>query len=191
MKRFLGLFILVIALAMISGCTQQAQPAAVITPAATTVETAVPTEVATPAPTTEPVPVVTVQNATEMATTAVTTASTPKPVMTPSTKVTTIYVRNNSFVPTELTVLPGTGLTWVNDDATVHAIKATITAKDGIKNVFSTGDLVMGTGFSYTFGANEGTYNLIDTHSNATSVIIVKNGAGLSVTQTVIPTKTA
>jgi plastocyanin len=170
MKKFIGLFILVIVLAMISGCTQPAQPATV-TPTATEVPTVPPTE-ATPVPTMEPTSVVTPQSTTVIATTMATAVSTPKPVMTPSTKITTIHIRNNSFVPSELTVLPGTGLTWVNDDATVHAIKTT-----GIyAGKFNSGDIMKGTEWGYTFGANEGTFEIIDTYSNATSVIIIKKG---------------
>jgi plastocyanin len=98
--------------------------------------------------------------------------------MTPSTKITTIYIRNNTFVPTELTVLPGTGVIWMNDDATVHAIKTT----GSHSGMFSSGDFVKGSQWDYTFGANEGTFDIIDTYSNATCVIIVKNAALLSVT---------
>ena len=72
MKKFIGLFILVIGLVMISGCTQPAQPAAVTTTVVTTVvptvphttvaNTVVPTvppTVATPAPTKQPTTVAT------------------------------------------------------------------------------------------------------------------------------------
>jgi plastocyanin len=177
MKKIIGLFILVIVIAMISGCTQQAQPAAVTTPVATAIETAAPTDLptaeATPELTVEPVPVATPEETTEIATTAATVISTPKPDMTPSTKITTIYIRNGSFVPNELVILPGTGLTWINDDATVQAIKLT----SNQKVMFNSGDFVKGAQWDYTFGANEGTFEIINTYSNATSVIIVKKGA--------------
>jgi plastocyanin len=191
MKKIIGLFMLVIVLAMVTGCTQPAQPAAVtptVTTATTTEVPAIPTTESTPVPTMEPVPVVTPQSTTVMATTVATVAETPVPVMTPSTKITKIYIRNNSFVPNELMVLPGTGLVWVNDDATVHAIKATITTTDGKRNVFSSGDIMTGSQWSYTFGANEGTYNMIDTYSNATSVIIVKKGESFVGNPTTLPT---
>jgi plastocyanin len=189
MKRFIGLFILVIVLAMISGCTQPAKPAAVTTPVATAVPTVPPTEVTTvptilptPEQTVVPKPVATVQNTTTIATTVATVAGTPVPVMTPSTKITTIYIRNNSFVPKELMVLPGTGVIWLNDDATVHAIKTT----GSHKGMFSSGDFVKGSQFDYTFGENEGTFEIIDTYSNSTGVIIVKKGesfVGMPTTQ--------
>lgn len=185
MKRLIGLFILVIVIAMISGCTQPAKTANV-----TTVETTViPTTMATTVPTTEAtpetVPVVTItQNVTTMATTVATVAKTPAPVMTPSTKITTIYIRNNTFVPTELTVLPGTGVIWMNDDETIHAIKTT----GSHSGMFSSGDFVKGSQWDYTFGANEGTFNIIDTYSNTTCVVIVKKGESLVGNPAAIPT---
>jgi plastocyanin len=104
--------------------------------------------------------------------------------MTPSTKITTIYIRNNTFVPRELTVLPGTGLIWVNDDATVHAIKTT----GSHQGMFNSGDFMKGSQWDYTFGANEGTFEIMDTYSNATCVIIVKKGESLVGNPAVIPT---
>jgi plastocyanin len=186
MKRFIGLFILVLGLVMISGCTQPAQPAAVTTPVVTEIPTVPPTE-ATPVPTMEPVPVATLQITTVMATTVATVVKTPLPVQTPSTKITTIYIRNNSFVPQTLTILPGTGITWINDDATVHAIKTTGTHA----GMFNSGDFVKGSEWGYTFGANEGKFEIIDTNSNATCVIIVRKGELLVGNPTGTPTKTA
>ncbi|MDO8873823.1 MAG: hypothetical protein Q7V05_14010 [Methanoregula sp.] len=186
MKKFIGLFILVIVLAMISGCTQPAQPAAVTTPEQTMVPTVPPTE-ATFAPTVVSTPEVTPVVTSEIATMKTTVPPTPKPVMTPSTKITTIYIRNNSFVPQVLTVLPGTGITWINDDATVHAIKTTGTHA----GMFNSGDFVKGSQVDYTFGANEGTFDIIDTYSNATCMIIVRKGELLVGNPTVTPTSTA
>ena len=180
MKKFIGLFILVIGLVMISGCTQPAQPAAVTTPVATTVVPTVPPTVATPAPTIEPTTVATPQSTTVIATSVATVVKTPIPVQIASTKITTIYIRNNSFVPQLLTVLPGTSITWINDDATVHAIKST-----GSQNGFRSGDFVKGSQVDYTFGANEGTFEIIDTYTNATCMIVIKKGELLSDTTTV------
>ncbi|MHB8163270.1 MAG: cupredoxin domain-containing protein [Methanoregula sp.] len=178
MKRFIGLFVLVIVLAMISGCTQPAKTANVTTVETTivptTMATTVPIPEATSVTTTVPVATIT-QNITTTATTVATIAKTPAPVMTPSTKITTIYIRNNTFVPKELTVLPGTGVIWMNDDATIHAIKTT----GSHAGMFSSGDFVKGSQWDYTFGANEGTFDVIDTYSNATCVIIVKKGESL------------
>jgi plastocyanin len=178
MKKFIGLLVLMIVLVMVSGCTQPAKTANVTTVVTTivptTLATTVPTTEATPVTTTVPVATIT-QNITTMATTVATVAKTPAPVMTPSTKITTIYIRNNTFVPAELTVLPGTGVIWVNDDATVHAIKTT----GSNAGKFSSGDFVKGVQWDYTFGESEGTFNVIDTYSNATCVIIVKKGESL------------
>ena len=175
MKKFIGFFILVIALVMISGCTQPAQPAAVTTPVATTVVPTILPTLVTPAPTMEPTTIAT-PSTTAIVTTVATAVKTPIPVQTASTKITTIYIRNNSFVPQLLTVLPGTGITWINDDATVHAIKAT-----GIHaGMFNSGDFVKGAQWGYTFGANEGTFEIIDTYSNASCMIIIKKGELLS-----------
>jgi plastocyanin len=185
MKKFIGLFILLIGLVMISGCTQQAQPAAVTTTVATTIIPTVPPTVATPAPTMEPTTVATPQITTAIPTTLATVVKTPVPLQTVSTKITTIYIRNNSFVPNVLTILPGTGITWINDDATVHAIKST-----GSQNGFRSGDLLKGVQWPFTFGANEGTFEIIDTYSNATCTIIVKKGESLVGNPTVKPTTT-
>jgi plastocyanin len=187
MKKFIGLFMLVIVVAMISGCTQPAQPAAVTTPEATTVVPTVPPTEATPVPTMEPTTVATPQSTTAIATTEATVVQTPIPVQTVSTKITTIYIRNNSFVPQVLTVLPGTGITWINDDATIHALKATGTHA----GMFNSGDFVKGARVDYTFGAKEGTFEFIDTYSNATCMIIVKKGELLSSYNAVSPTPTA
>jgi len=42
--------------------------------------------------------------------------------------------------------------------------------------MFNSGDFVKGAQWDYTFGANEGTYEITNTYSNATSMIIVKKG---------------
>ncbi len=186
MKKFIGLFILLIGLVMISGCTQPAQPAAVTTPVATTVVPTVPPTVATPAPTMEPTTVATPQSTTGIVTTVATAVKTPIPVQTASTKITTIYIRNNSFVPQLLTVLPGTGITWINGDTTVHAIKITGTHA----GMFNSGDFMAGSQVGTDFG-QEGTFDIIDTYSNASCMIIVKKGELLSSYTTVKPTSTA
>jgi plastocyanin len=182
MKKFFGLCILVILLVAASGCTQTAKT---VTPVPTAV---VATEVATAEATMPPAMVETTIVPTTAATVAVTmeptakptTVATPKPVMTPSIKVTTIYIRNNTFVPQELTVLPGTGITWINDDKTAHAIKTTPASPFK----FSSGDVMPGAQWGYTYGENEGTFGFIDTYTNATGVIIVKKGESVLGAQT-------
>jgi len=196
MKKFLGLCIIIVMLVIASGCTQPAaQTTPTPTPAATAAPTAAPTAEQTmpqtpaettivPAETTAAPEVTT--NVTAEVTAEVTTAATPKVSATPSTKVTTIYIRNGSFVPKELTVLPGTGITWMNEDNVVHQVK---TLPDiGIK--FTSADLVPGASFGYTFGANEGTYGYIDTYTNATGMIIVKKGEAFYGAPSVQPTAT-
>jgi plastocyanin len=184
MKKFIGLFVLVIALAVISGCTQPAQPT-VTTPVTTEETTVPPTVIASPAPTMEPTTLITSQSATTIATTAATTMEkTPTPTLTPSTRVTKVHIRNNSFVPNELVILPGTGITWINDDATVHAIKTT----GSHQGKFNSGDFT--TQWQYTFGEDEGTFDIIDTYSNSTSVIIVKKGESVLGAPTARPATT-
>jgi plastocyanin len=177
MKKFIGLCILVILLVAASGCTQQANPATtnpvpteVVTAAVITTEVPV-TEMTSMPPAVLETTVVPTASATEVMT-VVSTTATPKTVNTPSTKITTIYIRNNTFVPTELTVLPGTGITWINDDKTVHSIRTL----PQTKIMFNSMDVMPGASFGYTFGENEGTFGFIDTYTNATGMIIVKKG---------------
>ena len=165
MKKFIGLFIVMIALVLISGCTQPAQPAAVITPVATAVPTVPPTvppTIATPVPTVMP-------------TTVTTVMSTPKITLVPQTKKTVFYMRNNTFVPTELTVLPGTGITWVNEDPIVHSVKIT-----GIHaGTFNSGDIIPGATAGNTF-ATEGVFEFISPdHPDMKGTLVVKAGASV------------
>ncbi len=184
MKKFFGLCILVILLVAASGCTQ---------PAATTVPTPEPT----PEPTMPPVTAAETEIAvstpvpaeiTGEVTTVVTISATPKPELTHS-KTTVIYIRNNTFEPQEIMVLPGTGITWVNEDRTVHKIK---TLPDiGIK--FVSGDIIYGASFGYTFSQKEGTFGYIDPNTNATGIIVIKKGlsvVGAPTQQTTVPTAT-
>jgi plastocyanin len=184
MKKFFGLCILVVMLVAISGCTQQAQPAAPVTTLPTT---EVPTTVAIAVPTT--VPPTTVSTVVTTIVPTVVTTATPKSTSTPSTTVTTIYIRNNSFVPNELMVLPGTGITWINADSGIHIVKAS--GKSEGKFTSSEMLPIVGT-FSYTFGETEGRYEYMDTVSNATGVIIIKKGESFygnpTVSTTVTPT---
>ncbi len=170
MKRSIGLCILLILLVAASGCTQPASPQPEpATAVPTDVPTAVTTTTETPAPETT-APVVT-EEATPEATMAMTVVSTPVPQLTYAKKP-VIAIRNNTFVPHEMLVLPGTGITWINEDSTVHAVK---TMPDtGIK--FSSGDIIKGASFGYTFGDKEGTFSFIDPYTNATGIIRVQKG---------------
>lgn len=193
MNKFFGLCILVILLVAASGCTQPAATPA--TPAPTVVVT---TEVPTPEATMPPatiektvVPTVAVkENVTAEPTEVATTKATPRVPATPSTKITTIYIRNGTFVPSELTVLPGTGITWVNEDKVIHQIKTLPSAPFK----FTSSELVYGASFGYTYGDTEGEYGYYDTVTNSTGLIIVKKGESFvgmpTTTQTVAPTAT-
>jgi plastocyanin len=193
MKKLFGFCILVILLVTISGCTQQAQPAKV-TPAPTTVETTIatmePTPVATPIATTIATPVAT-PTAEAVATVATTVpvvtnvtselpglVSTPKVSLTPQTKITTISMTNNTFTPNELTVLPGTGITWRNDDTVNHAVKGTTETGS---TMFNSGDIIPATTWSYTFGDRLGTFTIVDPgYPQMKCTIIVKEGQNFS-----------
>ena len=159
MKKCIGFVILMIAFICFTGCTQPAVPEAVTTPT-TTILTTVPTAELTLAPTTVPTTVMTTVLPIATRTTS------------PSTKVvTTIYMRNNTFVPRELTVLPGTGITWINDDSVVHSVK-TIGNATGM---FNSGDMISGSQWSYTFGEREGRYEFTCTyHPEMKGAVIIK-----------------
>jgi len=176
MKVCIGLFILVMVLVAASGCTtQQSSPNVTATTLTTTVVTTeISTTVNTPLPATVTTTVPTTAAPTE--TTPVTTVTTPLPKVTASTKVTTIHMKNNMFVPSELTVLPGTGITWINDDSVTHIVKATGDAK----GKFTSAELISGANFIYTFGKETGTYEFADPgYPNMTGAIIVKPGETL------------
>jgi plastocyanin len=179
MKRICGLCILVIFFLVATGCTQPA-PSATTTTVATTV---IPTEIATVNATPEPTADV---NATIEAnvtapiteTMAETTViETPAPVQTAVVTAKIIHIRNNTFVPSATTVLPGTGITWVNDDNINHAVKAS----GANAGMFNSGDIAPGAQWGYTFGAKEGTFSFTDAKfplMNGT--IIIKTGKTLS-----------
>lgn len=159
MKKLICFVIFMIAFVCFTGCTQPAVPEAV-TPQPTIVPTTVPTAELTLAPTMVPTTVVT----------------TVLPIVTrttsPSTKVvTTIHMQNNLFVPQELTVLPGTGITWINDDSVVHSVKTTGNAT----GMFNSGDIISGSQWSYTFGEREGRYEFTCSyHPDMKGAVIIK-----------------
>jgi plastocyanin len=166
MKKIIGFIILLIALVALAGCTQQAAPAPVTTQ---------PTSVPTPVPTTEitPVPTVPTTVATKVVTTVLPTATR---TLSPQTKLlTTIHMQNNAFVPSELIALPGSGITWINDDTTAHSLKMSFS--DG---GFNTGDILPGSQWSYTFGKREGTYNIsCKYHPDMKGTVVVKTTASV------------
>jgi plastocyanin len=147
MKKVIGFIILLIAFVAFAACTQTAAPEPVTT---------VPTTIPTPVPTTEITAVPTTLPTTVVTTVLPTATRTESPQ---NNLVTTIHMKDNSFVPKELTALPGSGITWINDDTTVHSLK--MSYSDG---GFNTGDIMPGAQWSYTFGKKEGTFNISDIH---------------------------
>jgi plastocyanin len=160
MKKFIGLFILMIAFVAFTGCTQQAVREPVTTPPPTTVPSTVLTAELTLVPTPVPTTVVT------------TLPPTVKRTESPSAKVvTTIHMKNNSFVPQVLTALPGTGITWINDDGEVHSIKMSGPNNAG----FNSGDIMPGASWGYTFGSREGTFAIsCVNHPDMKGTVIIK-----------------
>jgi plastocyanin len=189
MKWFIGFFVLLVALVMISGCTQPAQTAAPITTVPTTVPTTVQATVATPVPTTvAPTTVTTVATTvtTKVPTTTQTTAGnvtlnttaviTPVKTVTAASRITTIHITKTGFDPALDVVLPGTQITWVNDDGVSHSVKS-IGNNEGM---FTSTEIIPTAQFSYSFGDKVGTYEyaLIDLPT-VKGTIIVKTGSGL------------
>jgi plastocyanin len=159
MKKFIGLFILMIAFVAFTGCTQQVVPEPVTTTPPTTVPSTVPTAELTLVPTPVPTTVVT------------TLAPTTKRTESPSAKVVTlIHMKNNAFVPKVLTVLPQTGITWKNDDETIHSLK--MSSPDG---GFNSGDIIPGATWEYTFGSREGTFNITDPYYPDMKGVVIIN----------------
>lgn len=167
-SAFIAVFLVLAAVLFAVGCTQSGSstPAATQTPAPTTVATTAPTP-ATIVPTTVQTSVITV--------TSTPTWGTIKPTPTVTTTETTVYMRNMSFTPTPLHVLPGTMITWRNEDDVTHAVQSS-----GIHaGLFQSGNLIKGQEFSFTFG-DVGTYDYICTlHPTMTGTIIVENGADI------------
>jgi plastocyanin len=160
MKKYIGFVILLIAFVCCMGCTQTPVPEAVTTPA-TTVPTTIPTAELTLATRTVPTSVMTTMLPVSTRTTS------------PSNKVvTTVSMRNNTFVPLELTALPGTGITWINDDPAVH----TVTSIGNATGKLNSGDILPGSQWSYTFGQREGRYEYVCSyHPEMKGAIIIKN----------------
>jgi plastocyanin len=174
MKTYIGLFFLVMLLVAASGCTtQQAKPATTVTTETiTAAATEVPTVIDTPRPTTV---------ATEVSTTAapeVTTVAVP--VATPWSSATfspirklVIHIKDNKYDPDSLAILPGTMVTWINDDSRVHVVKAT----GNSAGKFTSAELVSGAQFNYDFGEALGTYEFGDpAYPDMKGAIIVRKG---------------
>jgi len=169
MKWFIGFFALLVALVMISGCTQPAQTAAPTTTVPTTVPTTEQVTVATPVPTTEATTVATTIPPTTVTTVATTVTTqvptttvtqnatavvTPVKTVTAASRITTIHITKTGFDPVLDVVLPGTQISWVNDDSVSHTVKA-IGDNEGL---FTSTEIIPTSQFSYAFGKKEGTY---------------------------------
>jgi plastocyanin len=167
MKKIIGFIILLIAFVAFAGCTQQATPEPVTT---------LPTTIPTPVPTAETTPVVTKLPTTVVTTVMTTALPTATRTSSPQTKLlTTIHMQNNAFIPPELIALPGSGITWINDDTTAHSLKMSF--PDG---GFNTGDILPGSQWSYTFGKKEGTFNISDVyHPDMKGTVVIKTTASV------------
>jgi plastocyanin len=79
----------------------------------------------------------------------------------------TVLIENLTFKPSRLTVENGTTVTWINNDAVDHTI-----VEDN--ELFSSGTLMNGQNFSYTF-TTSGTYNYFcSIHPDMRGKIIVQ-----------------
>jgi plastocyanin len=175
MKTYIGVFILVMLLVAASGCTtQQAKPAATVTTVITTVAaTEVPTEITTPKPTAVPTKVATTI-VIPQATANVSATATPwsSATFSPTRKL-LIHIKDNKYDPDSLTILPGTMVTWINDDAVTHVVKAT----GDSKGKFTSAELVNGAQFNYDFGEATGTVEFGDpAYPDMKGAIIVRKG---------------
>lgn len=86
---------------------------------------------------------------------------------TATAKAVTVDVKNFSFNPPQLTVRPGTTVTWKFEDSALH----TVAAND---NRFHSASLNNGATFSYTFN-KAGTYNyLCSIHQYMTGTVTVR-----------------
>ena len=185
MKLLMGFIILLVALVAVTGCTQTASspvqtttettaPATEVTTVATTVATTEQTTV----PATTEIPVANVTTPAANVTTEVTAAPVNvTPTVTAASGVTTIHITKTGFTPQTDVVLPGTGISWINDDNVTHAIKM-IGNNTGM---FNSGDIIPGAEFPFTFSEKTGTFTYaFADNATVTGTIIVKAGCTLT-----------
>jgi plastocyanin len=85
--------------------------------------------------------------------------------------VATVSMDHNTFIPGEITVAPGTTVTWVNNEAMPHTV---VVPSQG----FRSKTLVKDAQFSFTF-TTPGDYDyLCSIHPSMKGKVIVKPGAG-------------
>jgi amicyanin len=81
--------------------------------------------------------------------------------------VATVSMDHNTFIPSEITVVPGTTVTWVNKEAMPHTVV-------DMNKGFRSKTLAKDTSFSFTF-ASAGDYDyLCSIHPNMKGKVIVK-----------------
>jgi plastocyanin len=81
--------------------------------------------------------------------------------------VATVNMDHNTFIPGEITVAPGTTVTWVNDENMPHTVV-------DLNKAFRSKTLVKDASFSFTF-ATAGDYSyLCSIHPNMKGKVIVK-----------------
>ena len=102
----------------------------------------------------------------------------PEPGAPPSNQLapapSTVTIVNNSFVPDTLTILPGTKVTWINQDSVLH----TVAAAGQYSGMFQSQSLGTGDTFTYTFGSY-GTFpytSTIDQNMNGRIVVQAEPG---------------
>jgi plastocyanin len=178
MKTYIGVFILAMLLVAASGCTtQQAKPVATATAVATTVAaTEIPTAVTTPKPTATPTEVATTV-AIPVTTANVSATATPwsSATFSPVRKL-VVHIKDNKYDPDSLVILPGTMVTWINDDSHTHVVKAT----GDSAGKFTSAELVTGAQFNYDFGESTGIYEFGDpAYPDMKGAIIVRKGETL------------
>jgi len=106
---------------------------------------------------------------------AQTTKTTVKTKLTPKTTVADtlrksneIFIQNTSFVPSQLTVIKGTSVTWVNKEKNAYTVIS--------EKLFNSGDIIYNGSFSYKF-ENVGTYvyhSASNTQISASVIVVDK-----------------
>ncbi|MBK5092505.1 MAG: cupredoxin family copper-binding protein [Actinobacteria bacterium] len=95
--------------------------------------------------------------------------------ITPTSSV--IKIKDFAFDPAEITVAPGTSVTWINEDSTVHTITTT---------TFDSGEIKPNEQYKFTFGT-PGTYDYVcSIHPSMKGKVIV-TGESSSGTVPTIP----
>ncbi|MFA5332591.1 MAG: hypothetical protein WC342_09445 [Methanoregula sp.] len=185
MKLLIGFVVMLVALVAITGCTQTTlstptttETTAVPTTEATTIATTVPTtEATTVAATTETLVANVTVPMTAETTSETTVVTTVIPTITSASQVTIIHFTSTGFSPVLDTVLPGTGINFLNDDNVTLAVKAT----GDSAGMFNSGDILPGARFQYAFSEKTGTYTYAlasDKLVNGT-IVVKKEGSSM------------